>query len=101
MAEKAFETRFEELSNREGVRNVVLFDAESNVVKSTASSDDNAKYVKLLSPVIDSARNAVDLIEKSDDLTLIRITTTKGEIVISSDSTFYLAVIHNATDESS
>ncbi|KAI9023836.1 hypothetical protein CLU79DRAFT_748434 [Phycomyces nitens] len=83
------------LSNRKGVKGVVILNGDGQAIRSTLDSELTAKYGRLISSLVQQTRTTISTLDDQNDLTFLRVRTKKHEIMIAPDREYLLIVVQN------
>ncbi|KAI8981090.1 hypothetical protein BDB01DRAFT_795380 [Pilobolus umbonatus] len=86
------------ISNRKGVKAVVIINNEGQAIRSTLDHDLTKLYGQLISALVHQARTAVVALDDQNELTFLRVRTKKHEIMIAPDHEYLLVVVQNPTE---
>lgn len=77
---------FDKLRNIRGVQHVLVFNAAGILLRTTFNHSEAVPAIGLFSDLIFRARRAIEVFDRCDGLTSMRIKTLKFEILISKDT---------------
>ncbi|KAL0096482.1 hypothetical protein J3Q64DRAFT_1021988 [Phycomyces blakesleeanus] len=83
------------LSNRKGVKGVVILNGDGQAIRSTLDKDLTKLYGQLISQLVTQARTTVADLDEDNDVTFLRIRTKKHEIMVAPDHEYLLVVVQD------
>ena len=93
------EETFEVVSNRQGVVGAIVLSRSGVAVKSTFNEAQTALWSSLVGEAITQARTVGQIIETTSNLTMLRIRSSRHEVMIAPEKDFILMVIHKQLQE--
>ncbi|KAJ1952209.1 hypothetical protein EC988_003676, partial [Linderina pennispora] len=81
------------LASKRGVESVIVMTKDGRVIRTTGETERSELHGKLLSKLARDAAEIVEELESSDELSFLRIRTTKHEIMVALDHSYLLVVI--------
>ncbi|KAI8987729.1 hypothetical protein BDF20DRAFT_904692 [Mycotypha africana] len=86
------------ISNKKGVKGVVILNSEGQSIRSTLDRDLAKQYGQLISKLVEQAKTTVLALDEQNELTFLRVRTKKHEIMIAPDHEYLLIVIQNPAE---
>ncbi|KAI7907555.1 uncharacterized protein BX663DRAFT_491281 [Cokeromyces recurvatus] len=86
------------ISNKKGVKAVVILNNEGQAIRSTLDHDLTKQYGQLISTLVQQTRTTVATLDDQNELTFLRIRTKKHEIMIAPDHDYLLIVVQNPAE---
>ncbi|KAI7872186.1 hypothetical protein BDF14DRAFT_1757707 [Spinellus fusiger] len=86
------------LSNRKGVKGVVILNGEGQAIRSTLDAELTAQYGRLMSSLVLQTCTTVATLDDQNELTFLRVRTKKHEIMIAPDRDYLLIVVQNPVE---
>ncbi|KAL0089290.1 hypothetical protein J3Q64DRAFT_1727942 [Phycomyces blakesleeanus] len=86
------------LSNRKGVKGVVILNGDGQAIRSTLDPELTVKYGRLISSLVQQTRTTISTLDDQNDLTFLRVRTKKHEIMIAPDREYLLIVVQNPAE---
>ena len=94
------EDRIKRIEQHKGVKGILIVTSENKFIKSTMPQNNEAnKYGVMLKNLAIQARDLVRDLDPSNDLTFLRVTCKKYEMMIAPDKDYYLIVIQCPNEE--
>lgn len=89
----------ERISHHKGCVGLMVFSLDGIAVKSTLSDAQTTIWGALIGEVVSKARSVGKVIEDGNNFTLLRIRSTKHEVMIASEKDYILVAIHQQVVE--
>ncbi|CAO3633246.1 unnamed protein product [Mucor hiemalis] len=86
------------ISNRKGVKAVVILNNEGQAIRSTLDQELTKKYGQLISSLVEQTRTTVAALDDQNEMTFLRVRTKKHEIMVAPDHDYLLIVVQNPTE---
>ncbi|KAH8248964.1 hypothetical protein KR032_004580 [Drosophila birchii] len=102
MGSSSVQATFDRLALLPGVQAAILVNGKGLAVRSTLNETDTMRYTNRMQPLVSLARNMVQEMEPTDQLTYVRLRTLKQEVMVATENQHTIIVIqeNKALDES-
>lgn len=91
------EETMKRISSHKGVIGALIVNADGIPIRSTLNSDETVTYAALITTLARKARQMVVNLDRDDDLTFLRIRSTKHEILVAPDKDYMLICVQSAS----
>ncbi|KAJ1881351.1 hypothetical protein H4R99_006783 [Coemansia sp. RSA 1722] len=81
------------LSAKKGVESVTVMTKDGQVIRTTATAEQAESHGKLLSKLARDAAEIVEQLDDQDELSFLRIRTTRHEVMVALDHSYLLVVV--------
>ncbi|XP_061578224.1 dynein light chain roadblock-type 1-like [Cololabis saira] len=92
------EETLKRIQNQKDVEGVIIINLEGIPIRTTMDKSSTDEYARLIPPLLLMGRNTVRNIDPTNDISFLRVQTSKREIMISLVKDFTMIVIQKSTD---